>query len=437
MEVNGSFKSDTISRHSAMTRCLGVAVAAVGRCVGTEKQGALGIVGYSAAIGPATLIIFCLLNIANWSDASAIQIEPISGNTLENPGFFQKFQSVIEDYAHEIKTDIALDDIGGMAVGIVVQDELIWSAGFGFADRESQTPVSPEHIFRVGSITKSFTAVLMMNLCEKGIVELDDQVSMYIPEIKELKNWSHDAGQITLRQLASHSAGLAKEPALSNAASGPVENWAEKTVECIKSTSCISLPGKEFHYSNFGYAILGLALSRAAEKSYCELVNERILKPLGMSDSFLVLSPEYFSRVASGYKIKEDGSIDAKQPFIEHSGRGYKMPNGAMYSTVKDLAAYISFISGARLNQLLSDNSLHALVNPQSPDGQYGFGFRISDDEDGFNTIWHGGSVAGYNAIIIYEPKTKVGIIMLRNYKGGKIDLEVRGREILRKLLKE
>jgi len=385
-----------------------------------------------------TLIVLavsvCLWFCSEKNDAFIKTESIIKSNALQ-PVLSQDFQSAITGFSEKLEKDVAEDNIGGLSVGIFVQDALIWSKGFGIADRERDVPVSADHIFRVGSITKSFTAVLMMYMVEKGIIELDDPVEEYLPEISGLKNRLKGLQPVTFRQLASHTGGLVREPDLPGAASGPVERWAEKTLECIPYTAYQSVPGTEFSYSNIGYALLGLALSRAAGEPYEQLLHDYVLKPLDMNDSFLVLTPEFEPWLASGYRVGKDGSIDAAQPYIEHRGRGYKMPNGALYSTVADLAKYLSFISGARQVKLISDATRRDMLTPQTPLGEYALGFRISKDDKGFTTIWHGGSVAGYNALVMFEPVTKVGVIMLRNYKGGKIDLRLRAKALLQNLI--
>src|SRR5262249_4860773 len=150
----------------------------------------------------------------------------------------------------------------------------------------------------------------------------------------------------TLIQLATHTSGLAREPDHTDKyLKGPVSEWEKVLIAALDQTGYALEPGTQFSYSNIGYAILGAALSRAAGQSYVEYVSARILKPLGMVDSAFEPNDRIRARIARGYVIDRNG-IDQETPEREHQGRGYKVPNGAIYTTVADLAKFMIFELG-------------------------------------------------------------------------------------------
>ncbi len=345
------------------------------------------------------------------------------------------FQAAISHFEAKLAQDVAEDSVGSISAGVVVGNDVIWDNGFGWADIEKRIPAGAETIYRTGSISKSFTAVLMMQMVEKGYFKLDDPVKKYFPEMNGLAERPEDAKPITFRHLASHTSGLIREPRLKGAASGPINQWEDKISASIPKTACQSMPGEKYSYSNIGFGMLGLAVSRAVGKPFMDLIQEHIFNPLGMTSSFFILTDEHVSHLAMGYVQRRDGTVDAAFPAKEHAGRGYKVPNGGIYSTVGDLAKFVSAMTGASSEKIFSEEARQEILRRQTPEGGsgYGLGFFRQKDEDGFISIGHGGSVAGYNAGMVFDPGSKIGVVIFRNYNRGKTNL---GRSI-RDLLKE
>ena len=136
--------------------------------------------------------------------------------------------SVISAFETDLASDVSKDGVGGISAGIVIGETLVWSRAFGWADVQKQTPFQVTTIGRTGSISKSLTAILMMQLVESGTVDLDTPVAEHLPEIKRLKDENGRSSLITYRLLASHTAGLIREPRLEGAASGPISFWEGK-----------------------------------------------------------------------------------------------------------------------------------------------------------------------------------------------------------------
>lgn len=345
--------------------------------------------------------------------------------------------AAIERFSTRIAADVENDGVGGIAAGIVNAHSLIWAEAFGVAERESGAPARVDGVYRTGSISKTFTAVLLLQLVEEGLVGLDDKVVDHLPEFADVIGSSEHVASITLRQLASHTSGLMREPALENAAAGPIEGWEKKVLASIPATSLQSEPGSEYSYSNIGFGILGLTLSRAAGEPFMDLVKRLTFEPLGMASSTFVVGAGLAPRLATGYENRNDTILDGELPALEHAGRGYKVPNGGVYSTVVDLAEFIRGLSGTSESKVLSESSRAEMFRWQTPAGGrgYGLGLSITVTEDGLMLLGHGGSVAGYTAHLKFEPETGLGVILLRNYGRGETNLGDAATQLLAELV--
>lgn len=330
---------------------------------------------------------------------------------------FTEFEATIARFDADVSARVAENAGGAVSVAVFDGADVIWIKGWGWADIENRVAANAETIGRTGSISKSFTAVLMLQLVERGVIGLDEPVSQYFPEIENLANPPAGARPrlITFRMLASHTAGLVREPDLEDAASGAIYRWEEKILESIPHTGFNTPPMTEYSYSNIGFGMLGLAISRAAGVPFMDLMAELIFEPLGLtSTTFILDSPDLYSRLSVGYsRDRRTGEISAEQATREHFGRGYKVPNGGVYSTVGDLAVFAAAMMGETPVQVLSGNSRHEMMTPQAPAEEYGLGFFIRS-VDGVTIVGHGGSVAGYNAYLGFDPESKLGVAMLR-----------------------
>ncbi len=328
---------------------------------------------------------------------------------------FTPFEETIARFDAEVAAGVLEDAGGAVSVAVFSGSEVIWAKGYGWANIEERIAADARTIGRTGSISKSFTAVLMMQLVERGIIALDDPVGDYFPEIEGLAGRPAGAEPITFRMLASHTAGLAREPGLEGAATGPIYTWEEKVLASIPTTRYQTAPLTQYSYSNIGFGILGLALSWAAGAPFMDLMETLIFRPLGLeSTTFILDSPELLTRMSVGYsRNPRTGEISAEQATREHFGRGYKVPNGGVYSTVHDLAAFAAALMGEGDVRILSEESRAEMSTPQAPATGYGLGLAMTPSGQGSLLVGHGGSVAGYNANLIFDPQTKLGVAML------------------------
>jgi len=328
---------------------------------------------------------------------------------------FTPFEAAIAEFDAELASGVAKTADGCYSIAVFIGNEVVWSKGYGWADIENAIACTEATIGRTGSISKSFTAVAMMQLVERGIIGLDDPVADYFPEIENLAEPPEGMRPITFRMLASHTAGLHREPNLEGAASGSIYKWEENILESIPATHFKTPPGTEYSYSNIGFGILGLASSRSAGVPFMTLVEDQIFKPLGMTSSaFTINTPELAARLSVGYERDDQtGELSSEQATLEHFGRGYKVPNGGIYSTVGDLAKFAAAMMGESSVGILSQESRTEMLTPQPPAEGYGLGFQLGE-EQGMRMAGHGGSVAGYNAGLVFDLESKIGIAILR-----------------------
>jgi CubicO group peptidase (beta-lactamase class C family) len=334
-----------------------------------------------------------------------------------------ELKALIERLDGRASAELAKDKVGSVTVGVVSGSHLVWTKSYGLADVEKKIPATADTVYRIGSITKQFTALMLLQLVQEGKVHLSDPVEKYFPEVNKIQGRLPNAPPITLVQLATHTSGLEAEPEnLEKYLEGPVSEWEKVLIAALPQTRYADEPGTLFAYSNVGYAILGAALSRAAGQPYTEYVKQRIFLPLGMKDSFFEPDDKIRSRISRGY-INEEGKLDTETAEREHQGRGYKVPNGAIYSTVGDMAKFVAFEMGEDVPQVLKKETLEesferlVTVNPGFKRG-YGIGFQVLRLGDVI-LYGHSGGLAGYQAEAYFNRGSRIGVIILRNGIGG------------------
>jgi len=318
--------------------------------------------------------------------------------------------------------EAAAHPVGGLTVGVVDHGRLVWTKSYGFADMERKLPADRRTVYRIGSITKQFTGVALLQLAAAGKVKLDDPASKYLPELATVGGFSAQGPSITLLSLATHRAGLAREPNDLKYLQGPISDWQNSVRGALAQTRLQFKPNDEAVYSNIGYGALGLALENAAGVPYTELVEQRIAKPLGMTSTSFRPDADMLRRLAKGYVAIGAGPPTSKVADGELAeGRGYKIPNGGLFTTVDDLGRFLAFEMGYGPPSVLPHEVLAANFARSFPlqgGGRYGIGFTISDF--GSKTlIGHGGSVAGFTAGAYFDPQAKIGIVCLRNSQLG------------------
>jgi CubicO group peptidase (beta-lactamase class C family) len=337
--------------------------------------------------------------------------------------------------------EFAKDSIGSLTVGVIAGGDLVWTKSYGFANTATRKLAGRNTVYRIGSITKPFTAVMLMQLKQAGKVRLSDPVEKYLPEFRKVDSMPPGASPPTLLQLATMTSGLAREPREEGAFwTGPVSKWEETLISALPHTSYAYVPGTRFLYSNIGYAILGAALGRAAGVPYTTWERAHVLEPLGMTRTRFEIDPSIAGDVATGYSVERNGSIDSSTAAKEgREGRGYKVPNGAMFTTVDDLSRFVAFELGHGPATVLPAERLDSAfggVVASSADltAGYGLGF-MAMRRQAFAYTGHSGAVAGYLASMYFSRPAQVGVVVFRNVTGGKENPDRLAVDILARLV--
>lgn len=342
-----------------------------------------------------------------------------------------------------VAAEFAKHPTGSVTIGVVAGNQLVWIKSYGNADMEKKLPADKDTIYRIGSITKMFTALMLEQLVDAGKVHLSDPVEKYFPEVKTVEGRFADAPPITLVQLAKHTSGLDREPAdMDKYVQGPVSDWEKTLIAALPHTSYAVEPGTQFSYSNIGYAILGATLARAAGEPYTDYLPKHIFTPLGMSHTALVFSPEMLPHLSKGYEVGPAGKIDADDAQREHqNGRGYKVPNGAIYTTVADLGRFASFLMGEGPDTVLKAAVLEKTLTQSAAQADFALssGYTLGGQitrRDNYIAFGHGGGVAGYQAALQMNRDAKVAVIVFANAIGETVatgDLALKALDMLSK----
>jgi CubicO group peptidase (beta-lactamase class C family) len=318
----------------------------------------------------------------------------------------------------------------GLSVALLKEDRVVWTNAFGFRDLENGLVATPHTLYGIGSVTKSFTALCIMQLAEKGKLSVDDPVSKYIPfDIRP------GGEPIRIWHLMTHTSGipaLAYAEAVIREVTGAGENWlpiasySDLLTFMVDAESwAIGHPGKRWFYLNEGYVLLGAIIEKCSDMPYEEYLKQHVLSPLGMDRTlFCKQEVEKDQDVATPYVITQKG--ERKPSTYPYGGIS---ADGGLIGNVLDLARYVAMYLGwGDYNgvEVVSRDSVEIMETPravvpyQGPFGQegYGFGLWIHPDFLGRKLIGHGGSVLVATAYIGFIPEENVGIALLANGSG-------------------
>jgi len=340
--------------------------------------------------------------------------------------------AALERLDGELAAEFAADGVGGASIGVVFRGELVWTRNFGVADAATGRAVTSDSAYRIGSITKQFTALALLQAVEDGRVRLTDPLERYLPEVRRLRNPREGTPPVTLLQVATMTAGIDREPDCEGPLDGPVSRWQEKLLACIPGTGYANEPGTEYLYSNIGYAMLGLAIERAVGQPFTTFVGERTFAPLGMSRTAFEPTDAVRLDLAHGFTRRgREGPYTSTVPDAELDGRGYKVPNGAILSSVNDMAKFVAWELGFgpdtvldRTTQESNYRRVHSATNGRGAltlSSGYGLGFQAQRRGD-VVMLGHGGSTAGYHASALFHRESRLGVIVLRNCDSCRFD---------------
>jgi CubicO group peptidase (beta-lactamase class C family) len=320
--------------------------------------------------------------------------------------------------------------VPGAAWGIVVDGELAHSGATGFRDIAARAPADADTVFRIASMTKSFTAMSILKLRDEGKLSLDDPAERYVPELKDLKYPTSDSPRITVRHLLSHAEGF------------PEDNpWGDRQLartddelsQMLKGGIPFSNPpGLAYEYSNYGFAILGRIVANVSGQKYDDYVAANILRPLGMTSTTLEASKVAPNRLAHGYRWEDNQWKD--EPLLPHGSFGSM---GGMLTSVRDLSRYVAAylsafpprdgpetgpIKRASLREMQqvwrpapASVTRSAAGAIQLNSGGYAYGLRVSQSCAFDHIVAHGGGLPGFGSVMQWLPDYGVGIIAFGN----------------------
>ncbi|NFD78234.1 cyclic peptide export ABC transporter [Clostridium botulinum] len=313
-----------------------------------------------------------------------------------------KIEKFIEENMNE-------SSIPGLSVTIVKDDKTVYQKGFGYSDVDGKKPVTSQSLFEIGSNSKAFTALGILSLEKSGQIKLNDEVTKYISWLKV--KYKGKETSITVEQLLYHTSGIPFKT-IDKVPVADKDNALEETVKTLVDIDLDSEPGKKFQYATINYDVLGLIIEKVTGKTYENYIEETVLKPMGLNNTYLFKNETINEQMASGYKI----GFLKPQLYEAPIYRGNK-PAGYIISGGEDMAKWLKIQMGtmkelkfhkdiikksqeaSRANSAIGDEVFYAGGWFVYPKGQ----------------ISHGGNNPNYSSFIIFNPKDKVGVAVLSN----------------------
>ena len=345
--------------------------------------------------------------------------DPARATKLESA--FPALDQIFRDYATAHR-------IPGMAWGVVIDGRLAHVGSAGVQDLASNTPVSADTVFRIASMTKSFTTLAVLKLRDEGKLSLDDEVAKWIPEFARMELPTKDSAPLRIRQLLSHSSGFPEDNPWGDqqlaASDADLTRWLKKGIPF--STP----PGTRYEYSNYAFGLLGRIVTRAAGVPYDRYVRTEILAKLHMGDSTLEFSEVPGARRAIGYRLKPDGTYGEEPPLPQ----GVFGSTGGVLTSANDLGRYVAYHLSAWPPRDEADpgpvrrSSVREMSHLWTPsnltvrrtDGKivasatgYGYGLRITTDCRFEHIVSHGGGLPGFGSYMSWLPDYGVGIFAM------------------------
>jgi CubicO group peptidase (beta-lactamase class C family) len=319
--------------------------------------------------------------------------------------------------------------VPGAAWGVLVDGDLAHTGVFGVQALDGP-PVDLDTVFRIASMTKSFTALAVLKLRDDGRLSLDDPAERYVPELRDLAYPTSDSPRITIRHLLSHAAGFPEDNPWGDQQLAISD--AQMTALLQQGIPFSNPPGITYEYSNFGFAILGRIVSSVSGMPYPRYIEQAILRPLGMTATVLEPADVPAARLASGYR-REDDTWKLEPPL----GDGAFGAMGGMLSSTRDLARYVGFLmsawpprddddSGPLRRSSLREMQQVWRARPASVSrtsdgvlqlfaGGYGYGLRVSQSCAFSHVVGHAGGLPGYGSLMLWLSEHGVGLVAAGN----------------------
>jgi CubicO group peptidase (beta-lactamase class C family) len=357
-------------------------------------------------------------------------------NLIATTTFAQQNQTRVESVIKIIEkvyhNSYAKNHIPGAAFGVVVNGKLVNSNYFGLSDIEKNLTVTKETVFRIASMTKSFTALAILQLRDAGKLSLDKPAHVYYPLLKKLQYPTADAPVITVRDLLTHSAGFPEDNPWGDRQLAKNDNDLISLLQ--QQISFSTTPQISYEYSNLGFALLGKIISNVSGMPYQQYIAKNIWQPLGMKNTYWEYSKVPSANLAKGYKYYNNTWV--QQEMLPDAPNGSWGAMGAMLTTIEDFSKYIALHQNAYTNiknsLVLKNSSLREMHQPwrlrnfnptaKKANGKtcgfvqgYGYGLVYQKDCDGVEWIGHAGGLPGFGSQWRFLPQYGVAIVAFGN----------------------
>ena len=337
--------------------------------------------------------------------------------------------TVLESVSSKITKVLAHHNAPGASVGIVDESGLSEFKSFGFADLVTHANIEPETVFRVGSITKTFTGSAIFKLQDEGELSIDDPLTKYLPEFATASSKHADINMVTLRRLLCHHSGLVGElpGGYWNTLKFPDLKWFLNNLD---KAEVVLQPDQAFKYSNLAFTLLGELVTRVTNTDVTKYIEQEFLSPLGMKASTFCLNQESEAKCATGYHVvkNQPAPLVAEHPMLHgHTAAGQ------LYSTTRDLAKWIAFQVKAYDDSHPDTSVLSKIIRKQMHRPM----FMNEDWTEGYGMPWwstrmagqawvgHSGLVHGFTSTTWFCPAKHVGVIILANSDGHPANHEI------------
>ncbi len=363
--------------------------------------------------------------------ASAVAADDLTMPRFADPERRTKLEAAFPDIEKLFENYRRDRGIPGLVFGIVIDGDLAYVRGTGVRDRRSNDPVTADTVFRIASMTKSFTALAILKLRDEGRLSLDDPASKWIPELSGLHYPTSDSAPITIRHLLTHGAGFPEDNPWGDRQLGVSDETLKRWLEAGLPFS--TPPGTAYEYSNYGFALLGRIVTNASRVPYRDYLEKKILSPIGMKASTLEPSAVPASVRAMGYR--RSGDSYSEEPSLPHGAFGAM---GGLLTSARDLGCYIAYqlsawpprdeeergpVRRSSLREMQQawrwSDFTTTRPSPEKPlnsiGGAYGYGLRIRRDCRFSHYVGHGGGLPGFGSWMGWLPDYGVGIFVMAN----------------------
>ncbi|WP_107950366.1 serine hydrolase domain-containing protein [Lysinibacillus parviboronicapiens] len=311
-----------------------------------------------------------------------------------------------------VEAQRAISKIPGLSLVIVEKGETVYQKGFGYANVEDKIPVTAQTLFEIGSTTKAFTGLAILQLEKEGLLERTDDVRKYIPWLE--LTYNGQVQTVTINQLLYHTSGIASNT-IAHIPESEADNAIELTVKTLLNQHLNRIPGSSFEYATINYDVLGLVIEKITKQPYEMYIKQQILEPVNMNDTFVGLQQVHSAELATGYKI----GLMREQKYSPPIYRG-NVPAGYIVSNTNDIAKWLNLQLGISQIYPIGKKIIQAShipdqsVEPFDKDTYYASGWGVME-KDEKQYILHAGENPTFTSYFIMQPDEQLGVAILSN----------------------